>query len=132
MSYNFTELMSKKSDEELIAILTVRKGEYADAAINAAQTEFEKRHLPEDKIEKIRNEQIEIKDKEVVRANEPLESDIKVLSIFLPLVARLMYYEKFRTGGYDRKLEEMSRVFWISRLIFLALIILIIILVRMM
>ena len=130
MNSDFTTLMSKKTDNELITILTARRDEYAETALSAAQAEFEKRQIPKDLIERVEKEQTIIKEKETALANEPLEKDIKILAMIFPIIARLMYTEKFRKGGYDRKLEEMGTAYWYGRLIFLGLIILFIVFIK--
>jgi hypothetical protein len=130
MSYNFTELMSKKTDEELITILSARRDEYSEAAIDAAEIEFKKREISLDKIEIVKVEQTAIKEKESANANEPLEKDIKRLAMIFPLIARLMYAEKFRKEGFDRKLEEMTNAYFYGRLLFVGIIIVIIVVIK--
>jgi len=122
--------MSKKTDDELITILTARRDEYAEAALAAAQAEFDNRQIPKDKIEKVQKEQTILKEKEVALTNEPLEREIKILAMVFPLMARLIYADKFRKGGYDKKLADMATAYWYSRLIFLGVIILIIVVVK--
>ena len=130
MDYDFKRLMSKKTDDELITILTVRRDEYTQAAILEAQIEFDKRAIPHHHIEKIEKEQTVLKEEEIERANEPLDSDTRMLAMIFPMIARFMYAEKFRQGGYERKLDEMGEVYWKGRLIFLCIIIVIIVLLK--
>ena len=128
MSYNFTDLMLKKSDDELITILTARREEYSEAALAAAQNEFDKRQIPKDKIEKVQKEQTLIKEKETALANEPLERDIKILAMILPLIARIIYGGKFRREGYDRKYAELYNAIFKGRLIYITAFVLLMIL----
>ncbi len=127
MDYNFADVMSKKTDNELISILTANREDYAPKAIDAAQAEFEKRNIDSAKIESVRAREEESRKIRISRANEPLEKDVKVLAIIVPIVARLIYARKFREGGYDRKLSELISVFFMSRIILLGVIVLIII-----
>ena len=130
MDHDFISLMAKKTDEELITILTVRKEDYAVAVLDAAQQEFDKRDIPKDRIEQVEQEQSLVKEKENELANEPLESDIKIMAMVVPLIARMMYAEKFRKGGYERKLAEMGAAYWKGRLILFSAIIVLIVLIE--
>lgn len=129
-SNDFSNVMSKQTDDDLIAILTVKRLDYAEEAVMAAQLEFDKRQIPSDKIDQIKKDQLAIKEKKDVLANEPLERDVKILAMVFPLIARFIYTDKFRKGGYDRKVEEMSSAFFVGRLYLFGLIALIIILVK--
>ncbi len=127
MNYDFKSIMSKKTDDELITILSARSDEYTEVALEAANEEFKKRNIAIDKIERVKAKQVAIKQIEVAKANEPLEKDIKILATFLPLIARISYAEKFRKEGYDKKLEEMSNAYFVGRLLFVGLIILMVV-----
>jgi hypothetical protein len=130
MDHDFKGLMSKKTDDELITILTVRRQDYAETAISAAQTEFEKRGIPHHQIDKVTQEQTIIKEKETERANEPLDSDTKTLAFILPIIAHFMYAEKFRNGGYERKLAEMGKMYWRGRFMYICLLVILIIAIK--
>lgn len=131
MNYDFKSIMSKKTDDELITILSARSDEYTEIALKAANEEFKLRNIATDKIERIKTEQISIKKVELAKANEPLEKDIKLLATFFPFIARIMYAEKYRKEGYDRKLEELSSRYVVGNLIIVGLIILIIIIIKL-
>ncbi len=45
MTKDFNEIMAQRSDKELAVILTTKRDEYKEDAINAAQVEFDKRDL---------------------------------------------------------------------------------------
>ena len=45
MQDSFEDVMSKKSDEELIAIVTIDKSKYQESAIISAEREIEKRNI---------------------------------------------------------------------------------------
>ncbi len=130
MSYNFTSIMSKKTDDQLITILTARSDEYTEEAIAAAKTEFDKRGIQIAKVQQVEKEQTIIKENEISRANEPLESEVKILATVFPLLARMIYAEQYRKNGYDRKLGEMGKAFWVGRLAYIGLITLVIILIK--
>lgn len=130
MAIDFNEVMSKQTDEQLITILTVKRTDYTEPALTAAQKEVDKRNIPTDKIEKVQKEQAIIKEKIDALANEPLERDIKIMAIIFPLLARILNANKFRTGGYERKSAELSKAIMIGRFAYFGLIALIIILVK--
>src|SRR5262245_4719682 len=122
MNHDFAGLMAKKTDDELIAIVTARRDEYSPAALIAADAEMDKRNVPVERLETIKKEQAVIKEQDTARANEPLEGDIKFLTMVFPLIAWMTYADKFRQGGYDRKLEDMASARWRARMIYLGLV----------
>jgi hypothetical protein len=130
MDYNFNELMSKKTDDELITILLVQQNEYSEAALHAAREEFNKRGISNEKIDQVHKEAAEVRKQQLIRANEPLEQDVKNLAMFFPLVANILNAEKFRKEGYERKSAELSRACMNGRFIYIGIIVLIIILVK--
>lgn len=56
MKQDFTEVMSKRTDEELIEIIKVKREDYQPEAIEAAEKEFEKRQINPDQIEQVEQE----------------------------------------------------------------------------
>ena len=54
MENEFTKVMSERTDEELIKIVTVERGSYNPNAIEAADAEVEKRKIDTSEFEKIR------------------------------------------------------------------------------
>ncbi len=65
MKTNFDNIISKKTDEELITILSARREEYVEDLIFSAQREFDKRNISIDQIEVVKKEQNVIKEKEI-------------------------------------------------------------------
>ncbi|AYN67483.1 RDD family protein [Euzebyella marina] len=66
MENEFTEVMSERTDDELIIIVTVERVNYNPIAIKAADVEVEKRNINTSKFEKIRDKAIvekELKEK---------------------------------------------------------------------
>jgi len=64
MKSDFSEVMSNRTDEELVKIVTVQRNDYQPEAVIAAEKEIEKRNLDINKIEEIKNE-IETNDLEI-------------------------------------------------------------------
>jgi uncharacterized RDD family membrane protein YckC len=54
MKNSFTETMSKRTNEELIKIVTVERDGYQQTAIDAAEKEIEKRNIDINKIEELK------------------------------------------------------------------------------
>jgi hypothetical protein len=109
MLNQFTERMAGKSDDELIAILTANRPDYIEDALFAAQLEFDKRRIPAERIEIVREEQAFIRELKLARAAEPLEKEIKIISLLIPYLAKRIYghrFRKYRLEGYDRKYSE--------------------------
>ncbi|MBP1618337.1 MAG: hypothetical protein H6Q14_2164 [Bacteroidetes bacterium] len=66
MIQDFREVMSNRTDEELIKIVTVDRNDYQTEAVDAAEKELKKRNIDETKIESVKQdiEEKETKDKE--------------------------------------------------------------------
>ena len=54
MENKFNEVMSQRTDEELIKILTVDRERYNPIAIEAAESEIKKRNIDTNKFEEIK------------------------------------------------------------------------------
>jgi hypothetical protein len=124
MENKFRIAMSKKTDNELISILTIEKENYQLEAIEAAETEFKNRKLSDKEIETVN----QINEKKAIiaqnKSEEPLGIEYKILLFFVPLrvFALSVYYEN---KGYDRKAKETVRwsyvgfAFYVLLLVFL-------------
>lgn len=56
MKQDFTEVMSKRTDEELIEIVKVKRDDYQPEAVEAAEKELQKRQVNTDQIEQVQRE----------------------------------------------------------------------------
>lgn len=56
MKQDFTKVMSKRTDEELIEIVNVKRDSYQPEAVEAAEKELQKRQVNPDQIEKVKQE----------------------------------------------------------------------------
>ena len=124
MENKFTIVMSKKTDNELISILTIEKENYQSEAIEAAEAEVKSRKLSDREIE-IANQ---VNEEKVIiaqnKSEEPLGIEYKILLFFIPLrvFSLSVYYEN---TGYDRKARETVRwsyvgfAFYVLLLVFL-------------
>ena len=127
MSPDFKEIMTQRSDAELIEILTNKKDEYQSDAIAAAEAELEKRNLSINRMESAKKELNE-KDRIIKEnANAPLGLGLKLLTFFVPGIPNILIARTLKAEGYDRKCREAWRwtfygVAFYSSLILLALI----------
>lgn len=99
--------MAKRTDSELIEIVTKLREDYQVEAVQAAEIEIRKRNLSAEQIESAREE---IKAKEAVlsgRENEPLASGQKLLFfIFFWGVFPWAMAGTYKAEGYTRKYNE--------------------------
>jgi hypothetical protein len=79
MENKFLEVMSQRTDSELLEIVTKLKNDYQPDAVHAAEIEIQKRNLSTDQIEKAKEEIIVKEQNLQARENEPLGAGQKVL-----------------------------------------------------
>ncbi len=107
MANDFTEVMKKRSDSELLEIVTKLKDDYQPEAVNAAELKIKKRNLSTDQIEKA---QTELKQKEITKTekeNEPLGTGQKILFfIFFWGVIPWGMAGTFKANGYQKKYKD--------------------------
>ena len=107
MANDFTEIMAKRSDSELLEIVTKLKDDYQPEAIIAAELEIKNRNLSTEQLE---NAEIEIKEKEISLAekeNEPLGTGQKILFfIFFWGVIPWGMAGTFKANGYLKKYKD--------------------------
>lgn len=110
MENQFTEIMSKKSDRELLEMVTKLKDSFQPEAINAAKVEIETRDISEEKIKELEKE-IEEKERiDLENQNEPLETVQRILFFvffwgFIPWAIA----GTFKNKGYTRKSRDAWR-----------------------
>ncbi len=109
MTNNFEDVMSKRSDADLLKIVTGPVEDYQPAALEAAKKELAKRNLSTDLVEtvhlEIEKDQISIEKK----ANEPLGMGWKLLTLFFPGVLQISFSDALLVKGYNRKAKELLR-----------------------
>lgn len=105
----FTHVMEKRSDSQLIEIVTKLRDDYNPEAVKAAEIEIEKRNLSIEQIE-LAKEEIKLKDKELEdRANKPLQTHWKILTFLIPGILNLILAGTFKADGYHRRFSEAWR-----------------------
>ena len=122
MAKNFTEIMAKRSDSELLEIVTKFKDDYQQEAVIAAELEIKKRNLSSEQIE---NAKDEIKEKEISLAekeSEPLETGQKILFfIFFWGVIPWGIAGTFKANGYLKKYEDAWKAMKYGIFVFLGI-----------
>ncbi len=107
MANDFKEIMAKRSDSELLEIVTKMKDDYQPEAVTAAEIELKNRNLSHEQLEKA---SVEIKEKEISiseKENVPLSSGQRVLFfLFFWGVIPWGMAGTFKVEGYQRKYKE--------------------------
>ncbi|MFA7379648.1 MAG: hypothetical protein WC150_04255 [Bacteroidia bacterium] len=107
MKNEFAAVMSKRSDSDLLEIVTKLRGDYQPEAVLAAEMEIQKRNLSD---VQMKNAQDDIQIKEVThlqKENEPLDAIQRALFIvFFWGVIPWSVASTFKSNGYTRKYKE--------------------------
>ncbi|ANE51789.1 hypothetical protein [Flavisolibacter tropicus] len=109
MQFNFEKTMKDAADAELIRIVITNRDEYQEAAIAAAEAELSRRNLSEDKLAKLKNRQQWQNDEKAYKAGIPLELHWKIIAFLIPGFFQLIIAGSFKSGGYDRKANEVGK-----------------------
>jgi hypothetical protein len=131
MENDFHEVMRKRSDAELLEILTKYRNDYQADAIIAAETELAKRNLTLNQVE-LAKQKIQQKDKRnEEKANAPLDIHWKVLTCIFPGIINIIIGGTFKADGYHRKFKELIKWTLYGVGFYVGLLILLIILVSL-
>ena len=79
MKQDFTEVMSKRTDEELIEIVKVKRNDYQPEAVEAAEKELDKRQVNSEQVEQVEQELT----KKEIKKNEIDSSKVTTLTRFI-------------------------------------------------
>ena len=92
MENNFIKVMSNKTDEELIKIVTVNRTKYQELAIEAAEKEIDSRKIDASKFEKI-TAKVEIENEVIKKIeNNTVKSRIRFLNFTIDFVVVFLLY----------------------------------------
>jgi len=157
MTKDFSEVMSQRSDSQLAEILTIKRHEYQEDAIRAAQAELEKRNLDVNSfvtvadMKKVESELAPVPKGELkfnllqkiltfmlpgpVTAlwgficNYALEAPIlKGLSLPIVIIMQVIIFKQLKTNGYDKLALDFKKWTLNSWIFFVALFIIIFVL----
>lgn len=109
MTNRFDEVMSKKSDVELLKIVTGSPDDYQPDGFEAARIEFEKRNLSANRLETVKQKIEQDQKIKIEKANSPLGLVWKVLTFIFPGLIQIIFSGTFKADGYDRKAKELVR-----------------------
>jgi uncharacterized RDD family membrane protein YckC len=90
MENEFAKAMSKRTDEELIKIVTVERGSYNPNAIEAAEAEVEKRNIDTSEFEKIREQATAEKEQKEKVVSNVVGSGIRFVNFLIDLIVWLV------------------------------------------
>lgn len=109
----FVEEMARRTDAELIAIVTSDKNDYMPAALAVAEEEVHRRGLSHEQIELYRTKSADNRRQKDQRAEKSLSFGLKAFGFFMPFTAfPLLIIMGFMVSkGYKRKSREFA--FWI-------------------
>ena len=92
MENNFTKVMSNKTDEELIKIVTVNRNKYQELAIEAAEKEIDLRKIDSSKVEAI-TAKVKI-EKQIIKKieNNTVDSRIRFVNFVIDFMVIFILY----------------------------------------
>lgn len=87
---NFTEIMSKRTNEELVKIVTVDRDSYQPTAIEAAEKEIEKRNIEVSKIEELKTTYTKLADQQKQIDSNKVSAMTRLLHFMVDTLAVLI------------------------------------------
>lgn len=109
MEFDFSDVMKKASDAELIKIVTTNRADYQEAALIAAEAELASRNLNVSTVETVKRN-IEQDQKAIaLKAETPLEVHWKIFAFIFPIIFLFIMAGIFKAEGYERKSNELAK-----------------------
>ncbi len=90
MTNEFSKVMSERSNEDLIKILTVEKDKYNPDAILAAEFEIKKRNIDSDKFEKTKNQLTTDSEEKTKTSNNVVGSGLRFFNFVIDLIGPII------------------------------------------
>lgn len=121
----YAEIMSSKTDEQLLIILTRDKDDYNEEAIEAAKGEFDNRDLDDTDLKYVQ-ERVDLQTKEQEkRASEPLSDPGRILFfVFCWTLVPYLVAASYKADGLEEKYQKAMRAMrrgWLTILILFVL-----------
>lgn len=109
MKNNFTKVMSNKTNEELIKIITINSSKYQELALEAAQAEIDLRNIDTSKLEEI-TAKIE-SEKQIIQKieNSSVKSRIRFANFTIDFIVIFILFALI-VPGFEQFLPLTSRV----------------------
>lgn len=113
MNSPFAEVMARRTDADLLKIVSTERDTYNPDAIAAAERELERRNLAPEFIAEKQAEHTFQQEAKTARADAPLSTGEKVFTLLVPVgfFIQLIRIGHYRAKGYERKASELGR--WI-------------------
>jgi len=92
MTQDFTEVMSERSNEELIKITTIQRLDYQPAAVVAAEKELAKRNIDKDEVETTKEEILEKKVEGEKLEVSKVKSWVRFVHFFVDIITIFLIY----------------------------------------
>ncbi|MES2377037.1 MAG: hypothetical protein V4553_10685 [Bacteroidota bacterium] len=108
MKNEFEDVMAKRTNAQLVAVLNSPTGDYQPMAMEAAKAEYEKRGLSEEQIVAANKENEQKQESDDLKANEPLSSNRKYFAAIFPGLVLFAFAGLYKAGGYTRKAKELQ------------------------
>jgi uncharacterized RDD family membrane protein YckC len=90
MKQDFTEVMSKRTDEELIEIVKVTRDDYQPEAVEAAEKELEKRQVDSDQVEQFQQKLTEKETKKQELESSKVSSWTRLVHFIVDIIAFIL------------------------------------------
>lgn len=106
MNSKFENVMTQRTDSDLMEIVTINREEYQPEAMAAAEAELKKRELT---IEQIKSAEHDVKIKADFKAeiaDRPLGIGWKMITFFIPGIINILIAGTLKAEGYERKWKE--------------------------
>jgi len=92
MTTDFKDVMSQRTDEELIKIVTIQRDDYQRIAVEAAEEEIKKRGIDTTKVEEIKTYLEEKIEEEKEFDSKKVKSTIRLLNFIIDSIAFLIVF----------------------------------------
>lgn len=124
MQFDFENEMKKRTDQELIQIITIDRNDYLPEALTAAEAELKIRNLNQELVGHVTRELTIKKERVDKKANEALDPVYKILTFLFPMIFTFVLSGFYKANGYDKKANELARWTLYGYYLYIALIVL--------
>jgi uncharacterized membrane protein YcjF (UPF0283 family) len=108
MKNEFEDVMAKRTNAQLIAVINSPIGDYKPEAVEAAKAEYENRGLSEEQIVSANKEIEEKQESDDFKANQPLSSNRRFFAAIFPGLILFAFAGLYKAEGYTRKAKELQ------------------------
>ena len=109
MTNEFEEVMSKRTDAQLLQIINSSPDDYQPSALEAANSEFKKRNLSKEQLSLAKDEIKQKQEFDEAKSNEPLSTSGRIFAFIFPRIFSLLLWKTYYSDGQERKYKERLR-----------------------